>query len=94
MILTMRCDQASSLISKSQEAPLNRAEAWALRLHLLGCRMCRKYRTQLALMRNMLGRLTDPHTYQAVASSLLDEDQARILKRRLLQKIRKNLDST
>ncbi|MFH1718571.1 MAG: hypothetical protein ABIF19_14550 [Planctomycetota bacterium] len=93
LILTMRCDQASRLISHSQEAPLGGAERWALCLHLLICRMCRKYRRQLKLMRDILGRLTESRLYDTVASSLLDEEQARALRGRISKKIRENLDS-
>ncbi|MHC4074098.1 MAG: anti-sigma factor family protein [Planctomycetota bacterium] len=89
----MRCDQASRLISHSQEAPLNKAERWALSFHLLICRMCRKYKKQLKLMRNILGRLAEPQVYEAVASFLLDEEQSRKLRGRISKKIRENLDS-
>jgi len=92
-ILTLRCDQASRLISHSQEAPLNRAEQLALAFHLLICRVCRKYQRQLKLMRDVLGRLAEPGLYSTMASSLLDQAQSRALRRRLSKRIRENLDS-
>ena len=93
-ILTLRCDQASRLISHSQETPLNRAERLALAFHLLICGVCRKYKCQLKLMRDVLGRLTEPQRYSTMASSLLDKAQSQALRKRISNKIRENLDST
>jgi hypothetical protein len=92
-ILTLRCDQASRLLSLAQESPLNRAERLALSLHLLICRVCRKYRRQLALMRNVLARLTQSEAYDDMSSSLLDEGQSHALQERLSRNLHKKLDS-
>jgi hypothetical protein len=92
-ILTLRCDQASRLISHSQETPLNRAEQLALSFHLLICRVCRKYKRQLKLMRDVLGRLAEPGLYSSMASSLLDQAQSRALRERMSKKLRENMDS-
>ena len=92
-IVTLRCDQSSRLISHSQEAPLNRVERLALFFHVLGCRMCRKYRKQLKLMRDVLARLADPQLYTTMASSLLDESQSLALRKRISKKLRDHLDS-
>ena len=92
-ILTLRCDQASRLISNSQETQLNKAESFALSFHLLICRMCRKYRKQLKLMRDVLGRLAESRLYDIVATSLLTEEQAKELRGRISKKIREKLDS-
>ena len=92
-ILTLRCDQASRLISNSQEMPLNMAERWALSFHLLICRMCRKYKKQLKLMRDILAKLTESRLYDIVASSLMTEEQSKALRGRISKKIRENLDS-
>jgi hypothetical protein len=92
-ILTLRCDQASRLISVSQEAPLNRVERWALYLHLLICRVCPRFRKQLKLMRDVLGTLSEPGRYDDIAPSLLTEEQSEALQARISKKIRENLDS-
>lgn len=92
-ILTLRCDQASRLISFSQETPLTIAERLALSFHLLICKMCRKYKKQLKLMRDILGRLTESRLYDIMASSLLTEEQSKALQDRISKKIRENLDS-
>ena len=92
-ILTLRCDQASRLISFSQEAPLNKAERLALSFHLLICRVCRKYKKQLKLMRDILAKLKESRLYDIVASSLMTEEQSKALRGRISKKIRENLDS-
>jgi hypothetical protein len=92
-ILTLRCDQASRLISFSQEAPLNKAERVALSFHLLICRVCRKYKKQLKLMRDILAKLRESQLYDIMASSLLTKEQSKALKSRISKKIRENLDS-
>ena len=56
MLLTLSCDRASCLLSKSQEVTLTRSERIALRLHLGLCRSCRRYRQQLLHLRELLRR--------------------------------------
>jgi hypothetical protein len=43
----LSCKQASQLISQSLEQPLAMRERFALKLHLLICRYCRRFRQQL-----------------------------------------------
>lgn len=93
LILTMRCDQASRLISHSQERQLNGAERWALSFHLMICRVCRKYRKQLALMRDVLSRLKSPELYLEADSSAIDQQHSDQMRKRISKKIRENLDS-
>ena len=89
----MRCDQASRLISHSQERQLNGAERCALSFHLLICRVCRKYRKQLKFMRNILHRLKEPQPYYETTSSLIDEKQSSEMRGRISKKIHEKLDS-
>jgi predicted anti-sigma-YlaC factor YlaD len=56
-ILTMNCEQAARLLSNQQDAELTRSERWALKLHLLICRSCRRYQGQLGFMRKLFGIL-------------------------------------
>jgi hypothetical protein len=92
-IMTLRCDQASRLISISQEAPLNKVERSALFLHLLICRVCPKFKKQLKLMRDVLGGLSEPHLYDEIAPYMLNEEQTGELQGRISKKIREKLDS-
>ena len=47
MVLTLVCDDSAHLLSDSLDQPLTRAERLALRLHLLICRNCRRFRRQI-----------------------------------------------
>lgn len=50
-VLTLRCREAAPLVSEAMDHPLPRVERIALRMHLLICRWCRRYRAQLARLR-------------------------------------------
>ncbi len=92
-ILTLRCDESSQLMSKSQETYLTKAERWALKLHLLICRSCRKYEKQLKILRAVFKKMAQPSTYETEVPPLLDAKQTQALKERILERIQKNLDS-
>ena len=49
--LTLRCAEASRLLSEANERPLSRLERNAVRGHLLVCRGCRAARRQIATLR-------------------------------------------
>jgi len=55
----MHCRKATQLISEGMDRSLTRRERVALRVHLLCCRPCRRFRRQLALIRNALSVLAD-----------------------------------
>jgi predicted anti-sigma-YlaC factor YlaD len=93
LILTMRCDRASRLLSHSQERQLNGAERCALSFHLLICTACRKYKRQLKFMRSVLHRLKEPQPYYETTSSLIDERQSGEMRVRISKKIHEKLDS-
>lgn len=48
------CQHATRLLSDAQERALTPAERLQLHLHLPICNGCRRFRTQLAMMRNMM----------------------------------------
>jgi hypothetical protein len=54
-LLNLHCREAAALLSKAQDGELSRVDRWALRLHLLICAPCRRYRRQL----HKLGHLLD-----------------------------------
>ena len=37
LLLTLKCEQSSHLVSQSMDRDLSLAEKWAVRLHQLGC---------------------------------------------------------
>ena len=49
-LLRMRCRHASRLISQSLDRPLRGREKFSLRLHLLMCKWCRRYREQIRII--------------------------------------------
>ena len=52
------CQQASQLISKSLDRQLSWRERFAVRLHLLICKYCKRFSQQLITMRKALNRLS------------------------------------
>lgn len=52
-VLTLSCDEASELLSNALDRPLSRGEDLAVRLHLLCCRFCRRYRRQIRWLHNL-----------------------------------------
>jgi hypothetical protein len=53
LILTLKCRDASTLIAEGADRELTRSERWALRLHLAICGPCRRFRRQLAFLRQV-----------------------------------------
>jgi hypothetical protein len=93
LILTLTCDQAAELMSRAQEVTLSRPERWALSLHLLICRLCRKYNRQLKLLRAIMNKIADPRSYEGKPPPLLEPEQSKAFQSRLSEKIQENLDS-
>ena len=57
LILTLRCDGASHLVSDSLDRGLTRTEGMAVRTHLMICGNCRRFRRQLQFLRQAVLRL-------------------------------------
>ena len=57
MLLTLKCDHATHLVSDSYERKLTRVERWALRLHQISCRYCRRLAKQLDLVHSAARRV-------------------------------------
>lgn len=92
-IMSLRCDEASQLISACQERSLDTSERWALSFHLLICRACRRYRRQLALLRRLLHAMSHPSFYETAALSFLSAEHSHALKKRISTKLEKGGDS-
>ncbi len=56
-LLNAHCDQMSALMSRAHDDTLPRCERWAVRLHLLYCSACRRYRRQLQFITQVTRRL-------------------------------------
>ncbi len=50
----LTCQEASHLVSESQDQALGWFEALGLRMHLLICKSCRHFERQVTLMRRVL----------------------------------------
>ena len=66
---TPTCDVISKKISESMDHSLSPLERIQIRVHILGCKFCERYRNQLLNIRNMLLKLTD----EMVKEKLPDE---------------------
>lgn len=55
-LLNLPCEGISELVSRSLDERLSPAERAAYRSHLVYCVACRRYRRQLLMLREALGR--------------------------------------
>ncbi|NNF42738.1 MAG: zf-HC2 domain-containing protein [Phycisphaerales bacterium] len=77
----MSCRRATQLISESMDRPLTRRERVALRVHIVICGSCRRYRRQLARLRTALERLaatSEMATAEGAPAVLSPEARTRI----------------
>jgi hypothetical protein len=54
----LSCKQASQIISQSLDRPLTMRERFALKLHLLVCKYCKRFSQHLQTLRVALKRMT------------------------------------
>lgn len=54
----LTCKEATQLISKSLDRQLTRRERFAVRVHLLICKYCKRFAEQLLVVRQALSRMT------------------------------------
>ena len=54
------CREATELVSRSLDAPLDWRQRLGLRVHLLACSLCRDFRRQMLFLREALGRFPGP----------------------------------
>ncbi|MEN1680820.1 MAG: hypothetical protein AAGJ46_14620 [Planctomycetota bacterium] len=50
LLLTLRCEESTRLMSDANHRKLTGVERWAVRLHKIGCSYCRKVAEQLRLV--------------------------------------------
>ena len=55
-ILTVHCDEITRLVSMSLDTDLSRPERIAVRIHLLYCTSCRRFRKHMSVLREILKR--------------------------------------
>jgi len=81
--LTLHCETATELASQEIDEPLGFADRLALRLHILICRSCRRFRRQLLRI-----RLAARSRAQARAGSLDQATLSAEARRRIAQAVR------
>lgn len=59
-VLNMPCQEHAVLMSRQLDAPLRRGEAIGLRVHVVYCRACRRFRRQIRLVRELCGTVGAP----------------------------------
>ena len=57
MWLALRCDESTLLISSGHDRKLAPIDRWAVRLHLISCRSCRRFRKQVQFLQDAARRL-------------------------------------
>lgn len=54
LLLTLKCEESTHLVSDSLDRDLSFVERWAVRLHYISCWSCRRFGHQVKLLRAML----------------------------------------
>lgn len=76
----LTCKDASRLQSQAQDRPLHLGERLSLRLHLLICDNCRRFKRQLNLIRQACQQVNEPDGVDVQGKALSPEAKTRILK--------------
>lgn len=80
-VIVPDCSSISRTLSDSFERKLSLRERWQLRLHLLACVFCRRYRRQLQVMKRVTAAMDESaREDDAQAPSLSPEARERIRK--------------
>ncbi|MEM8866472.1 MAG: hypothetical protein AAGF31_13085 [Planctomycetota bacterium] len=82
MLLTLRCEESTHLLSDSCHRKLTRVERWSVRLHQIGCSYCRKVAEQLQMVdqaartRGAAWQEMPNEVRQRIAATLIDKDKS------------------
>ena len=60
LILTLKCEQSTHLVSDSLDRDLSFSERWAVRLHYVACWSCRRFGKQIRQLRDVIEKQTKP----------------------------------
>ena len=82
LLFTLKCDHATHLMSDSFERDLSPVERWALELHKLICRHCRRFARQIRLIQGAArrhgsgdGQLSEPARGRITAALAAQADR-------------------
>lgn len=59
LLLTLHCEESTRLMSDGLERDLSAVERWAVRLHFISCKACRRFRKQLQFLQAAAQRHTE-----------------------------------
>lgn len=78
-LLNCSCEEITRLISESLDRDLPRSQRWAVSLHLLYCKACRRCRRQMRFLQEAVRQcLTDPDASEQPSITLPPEARKRI----------------
>ena len=59
MLLTLRCEESTRLMSEEYHRDLTSVERWAVRLHFISCAYCRRVKNQWNLLQKAATKRTE-----------------------------------
>ena len=79
-LLNMPCNDVAELISRSLDEELPRSERMAVRLHMMYCSMCRRFRKHVLRLRETMKQISQSHEAEELnlETSLSAEARERI----------------
>ena len=85
-LLNLPCRDMAALVSLAHDSELTRSQSFAVNLHLLYCRACRRFKRQLGIMQDA-GHWAAEHFHEPDPDSALrlSDEQRERLKRILRQ---------
>ncbi len=87
LILGLKCRDASRFIAESADRGLTWDERWALRVHLVTCDPCRRFKKQLRILSQIISRFGE----RLISGELLiDEELSDSARQRLDQMVEKH----
>ncbi len=75
-----RCNDVSQKVSQSLDASLPLHHRMAVRMHLLMCRYCARFRRQLIMLRKVSRHMDDEASIDETTATLANETKERIKK--------------
>jgi hypothetical protein len=89
-LLQLSCCEASRLASEALDRELTRRERWALRIHSCLCSACRRFSSQVTLLRKTLAKAPESWQQHWQARSVKLSAQRRETIKRLLSDASRN----
>ena len=92
LILTLRCEQSTQLVSASLENELTFAERWAVRLHAISCWSCRRFRRQILFLREAMRHPDFSSQIESLSGQVLSLDAKERIRQRVISDLNERAD--